>query len=155
MFPKSSSDFSLTDFEEKTSKTQDDVETIVGPSVKVEGDFASEGNIVVKGVVSGSVRTSKMLTVEDGAKIFANVNAGTAVISGGIKGNVKVNDRLDLTKSAQIQGDVICKVLTVEPGALIHGKITMKGVDLVDNSVRSEKKRILGRVKTSEEKIEE
>ena len=26
----------------------DEVETIVGPSVNVEGDFASEGNIVVK-----------------------------------------------------------------------------------------------------------
>ena len=27
---------------------QDEVETVVGPSVNVEGDFASEGNIVVK-----------------------------------------------------------------------------------------------------------
>jgi hypothetical protein len=27
----------------------DNVETVVGPSVNVEGDFSSEGNIVVKG----------------------------------------------------------------------------------------------------------
>ncbi|PIR74648.1 MAG: hypothetical protein COU35_01400, partial [Candidatus Magasanikbacteria bacterium CG10_big_fil_rev_8_21_14_0_10_47_10] len=58
----------------------DDVETVVGPSVHVEGDFASEGNIVVKGSVAGSVKTSRQLTVVEGAKILANVKAGTALV---------------------------------------------------------------------------
>jgi len=142
--------------DEKHKTSHDDVETVVGPSVKVEGDFSSEGNIVVKGVVSGSVKTSKLLTVEDGAKIFANVNAGDAVISGGIKGNVKVDDRLELTETAQVQGDINCKILNVAPGALVHGKIVMKGINLRDEGAdKQDKKRIsLGRTrsKAGEEK---
>lgn len=116
--------------------SSDEVETVVGPSVNVEGDFSSEGNIVVKGTVSGSVNTSRLLTVEDGAKIFANVKAGNAHISGSVKGNVKVNDRLDLSATAQISGDIVCKVLTVESGALIQGKISMKGLDIEDKQAK-------------------
>ena len=110
------------------SREQDDVETVVGPSVHVEGDFASEGNIVVKGVVSGSVKTSRLLTVEQGAKVLASVRADSAIISGHIKGNIKVKEQIELTSSAQVLGDLSCQTLVVAPGAMIHGKVIMKGI---------------------------
>ncbi|MCB9798412.1 polymer-forming cytoskeletal protein [Candidatus Nomurabacteria bacterium] len=137
MFPKNQ-DLSLQS-RQVQSQEPDTVETVVGPSVHVEGDFASEGNILVKGTVSGNVTTSRLLTVEDGAKIFANVKAGDAVISGHIKGNIKVSDRLELTESAQVLGDITCKVLVVSPGALIQGKLNMAGISIEGAS--SEKKR--------------
>lgn len=115
--------------------SQDAVETVVGPSVVVEGDFSSEGPIVVKGTVSGSVQTSKMLTVEEGAKIFAHIRAGNAVVSGTIKGNAKVSERLELLGSARIAGDVECKVFVVEAGALVNGKVTMGGMDSDDMKI--------------------
>ena len=123
MFKKSSTELPLINLE-PTVKSVDEVETVVGPSVNVEGDFSSEGNIVVKGTVSGSVKTSKLLTVEKGAQIFANVRAGNAIISGGVKGNVKVADRLELHETAQIMGDIDCKTLSVAPGALLQGKVS-------------------------------
>src|SRR3989344_3971895 len=107
----------------------DEVETVVGPSVNVEGDFASEGNIVVKGTVAGSVRTSKHLSVEQGAKIMANVKAGGAQIAGEVKGNIKVKDSLELTSTARIMGEVEAKILVVEAGALICGKVMMPGLE--------------------------
>jgi cytoskeletal protein CcmA (bactofilin family) len=119
-------------------QAQDDVETVVGPSVVVEGDFASDGNILVKGTVSGNVTTSRVLRVEDGAKILANVKAGEALISGHIKGNVRVADRLELTETAQIVGDIQCQTLVVAPGAVIQGKLSMRGV-LEDAPVKSER----------------
>ena len=106
------------------------IETVVGPSVNVEGDFTSEGNITVKGTVSGSVQTSRMLTVEEGAQIFASVKAGEAYVSGDIKGNVKVEHRLELASSAQVLGDITCGELVVEAGALVQGKISMKGIEI-------------------------
>ena len=117
---------------ELDNKTTDEVETVVGPSVNVEGDFSSEGNIIVKGTVSGSVKTSKLLVVEKGAQIFANVRAGNAIISGGIKGNVKVAERLELHETAQIMGDIECAILSVAPGALLQGKVIMRGMEGVE-----------------------
>lgn len=113
-------------------ENRDDVETVVGPSVVVEGDFASDGNILVKGTVSGNVTTSRILRVEDGAKILANVKAGEAFVSGHIKGNVRVAEKLELMETAQIVGDVQCQTLVVTAGAIMQGKITMKGATIED-----------------------
>lgn len=119
----------------------DEVETVVGPSVNVEGDFASEGNIIVKGTVSGSVYTSKHLSVEPGAKIIANVRAGSATISGEVKGNMKVKETLELTSTSKVLGDIDVKTLTVESGALVYGKITMPGVEMAEKSTRTRQTR--------------
>ena len=106
MFQKPSPDIALSvkETDESCASTvnsvHDEVETIVGPSVVVEGDFASEGNILVKGTVLGSVKTSQLLTVEKGAKILANIRAGSADVSGEIKGDVKVTDKIELSPSA-------------------------------------------------------
>ncbi len=127
MFQKSTNEEVLES--EHKSYSDDTVETVVGPSVHVEGDFSSEGNILVKGSVAGNVQTSKLLTVEEGAKITANVKASEAVISGDIEGNIKVTEKIELTSTAKVLGDISCKTLSVEAGALVYGKITMKGLE--------------------------
>lgn len=116
---------------------KDEVETVVGPSVNVEGDFSSEGNIIVKGSVAGSVHTSKHLSVEQGAKIMANVRAGSAQVAGEVKGNMKVKEVLELTSTARILGDLEVKTLIVEAGALISGKVMMPGFEAETKSARA------------------
>lgn len=120
----------------------DTIETVVGPSVVVEGDFSSDGKILVKGTVSGNVKTSHLLTVEEGAKILANVRAGSAHVAGSVKGNMWINDLLELTSTSQILGDVHCKTLVVEAGARIHGKVVMKEVEIegLPKSAKDEKR---------------
>ncbi|OGH92388.1 MAG: hypothetical protein A2563_05145 [Candidatus Magasanikbacteria bacterium RIFOXYD1_FULL_40_23] len=113
------------------------METVVGPSVNVEGDFASEGNIIVKGTVSGSVFTSKHLSVEMGAKIIANVRAGSATIAGEVKGNMKVKESLELTSTSKVIGDIDVKNLKIESGAILYGKITMPGVESSEKSIKT------------------
>lgn len=115
---------------DKISGHHEEVDTVVGPSVSVEGDFVSEGNIIVKGTVSGSVRTSKFLLVEPGAKILANVSAGSGKIAGEVKGNLRIKESLELTATAKVLGDIEAKVLMIEGGAILYGKVTMPGVDL-------------------------
>lgn len=128
MFQKASPVVSVKE-DPAAARTEDSIETVVGPSVVVEGDFHSEGNIIVKGTVSGSVHTSKLLRVEEGAKIFANIKAGNAIVAGTIRGNAKIGDRLELVGSGRIAGDAECKVLVVEAGALVNGKVSMGGME--------------------------
>jgi len=118
--------------EPSVRRAADDVETVVGPSVNVEGDFASEGNIIVKGTVAGSVHTSRHLSVEQGAKITANVRAGSAKIAGEVKGNMKVKETLELTSTARVVGDIEVVTLVVEAGALIYGRVIMPGLEVAE-----------------------
>lgn len=100
-------------------------ETIIGPSVKVKGDFTGEGDIIVEGEVEGSLKTKQNLLMGTSARIQANVQALNAHISGEILGNIKVEKRITLTSSAKITGDVESKILIVEEGAVINGKLVM------------------------------
>lgn len=114
----------------------DDVETIVGPSVKVEGDFVSQGNIVIEGQVSGSIKTEKNLRVEQGAKIAANVSVDSALIAGEVKGNIKAMNTLELMPSARVDGDVEVKTLIIAAGAALNGRCVM-GVEAGSNGSKS------------------
>ncbi len=102
-------------------------ETVVGPSVKIQGDLNSEGNIKIEGQVSGKVKTSQSLFVIPGAKIIADVLAGNAVVGGEIQGNLKISGHLILQSTARILGDISCSVFRVEDGALFTGKCIMGG----------------------------
>src|SRR6266403_1861146 len=92
-------------------------ETVVGPSVKIQGDLNSEGNVRIEGQVTGKVKTSQSVFVNPGAKIAADVLAGNAVIGGEVQGNLKVSGHLILQSTAKISGDITCNVLRVEDGA--------------------------------------
>jgi len=102
-------------------------ETVVGPSVKIQGDLNSDGNIRIEGQVTGKVKTSQSVFVNPGAKIAADLLAGNAVIGGEIQGNLKVSGQLILQSTAKLTGDISCQVLRVEDGAQFTGKCSMNG----------------------------
>ncbi len=118
--------------EQTGRETEDNIDTVVGPSVNVEGDFSSDGNIIVKGTVTGSIHTSRVLSVEPGAKIIANVRAGSALIAGEVRGNMKIKESLELSVTARVLGDIEVKTLSIEPGAIVFGKISMPGIEGVE-----------------------
>lgn len=100
-------------------------DTVIAGGVKVEGDFVSEGNVVIEGEVVGSLRTAQDLQVGDRARISADVTATNARIAGEVRGNVAVKEKLELTASSRIIGDVHAKVLIVEAGAQMNGRVHM------------------------------
>ncbi|TAL19408.1 polymer-forming cytoskeletal protein [Patescibacteria group bacterium] len=100
-------------------------DTVIAGGVKVEGDFVSEGNVIIEGEVVGSLRTARDLQVGDAAKIHADVAATNARVAGEVRGNVVIKEKLELASSSRIFGDVQAKILTVEAGAQLNGKIHM------------------------------
>lgn len=104
-------------------------ETVIGPSVKVKGDFNCQGNIIVEGTVDGNLKTNGSLEVGNKAKITAQVEAKEAKIGGEITGNVKIKGFLEITNTAKIYGDIEASVLSIERGAVFNGKCAMAAGD--------------------------
>ena len=113
-----------------------ETDTIIGPSVKVEGDFITEGNIIVEGMICGTIKTSQNLKVGPDSKIFANIGADNALVAGEIQGNITIKNKLELTSTARIYGDIKTGTMSVAGGALINGKCTM--TDTKDRTPRPE-----------------
>lgn len=129
------------------NKTHDDgksyseaQDTIIGESVKLEGDFVGEGNVIVHGAVHGSLTTKRNLEVGPTAMISANVHAENAVIAGDVDGNVTVSHTLELKKSAKITGDIQAQTITMEAGALLNGKCSMNGTTSSNTADTQEEK---------------
>lgn len=101
---------------------ENEIETIIGPSVQVEGNFTANGNVIIEGTLSGTVKTEKNLQVGKDAKIFADVTAANAVVAGEIQGEIKIKDNLELTSTARIFGDVKTKLIKIEEGAILQGR---------------------------------
>jgi cytoskeletal protein CcmA (bactofilin family) len=95
--------------------------------VRVEGDFTSNGNVVIGGDVQGSVKTAGDLCVQASAKIHANVEAKNANIAGEVRGNLSVQGTLDLAATSRIDGDIAAETLIVVAGAQVNGAIRMPG----------------------------
>lgn len=102
-----------------------EIETIIGPSVKVKGNFVTKGSMQIEGELEGTLKIGNDIIVGEGAKIVASVSANRIMVSGEIKGNIKANESLEITETAKIEGDIESKVISVDAGAQINGKVKM------------------------------
>ena len=106
--------------------SKDATESVIGPSVHLEGNFNSSGNIVIGGSLSGSMTTSGDVRVLEGAKVQATLSATHVYLAGEVRGDVHALELLELSPTARVFGNIEAKVLSVAPGAILHGKCAMK-----------------------------
>jgi cytoskeletal protein CcmA (bactofilin family) len=102
-------------------------ETIIAQGVKVEGDFRSDGDVVIDGEVSGTVETATFLRIGETARIKADVKAKSAVIAGEVQGNVMIGEMLELLATSRVKGDVTTARISVAAGAQVNGRLSMDG----------------------------
>lgn len=119
--------FSKKDLESQQSGGAQGDETIVGPSVKLEGDLKSNGSIRIEGEVVGKVETTGELYVGESARIDADVKAGNAKVLGSVNGNLTAKEDLELGEQAKVSGDVNTGMLSVARGAKLNGQCNMGG----------------------------
>src|SRR3989338_3185268 len=100
-------------------------ETIIAQGVRVEGDFHSQGDVVIDGEVAGSVETQNALSIGETAKIHADVKAKSAVVAGEGVGNIFAADMLELLATSHVKGDIVTGRISVAAGAQVNGKISM------------------------------
>lgn len=102
-----------------------DVETIIGESIKVKGNFNGNGNIIIDGFLEGSLTTKGNVFIGSKAKITGSIEAQEIIINGEISGNLIAKDYLALGETAKITGDIECGKISVDAGAIINGKCQM------------------------------
>jgi len=124
--------FKSDDVENKGEVADD---TIIGRSIKIEGDLSSGGDIIIEGEVKGSVKTGQHLKIGDQAKVQANVDAESAIVSGVVEGNVSVKNTLEMTESAKIFGDVSAKTLSIAAGATFNGNCKMEETQKIEEPI--------------------
>ncbi len=113
----------------KDGASPKEVETVIGPSVHIEGNFLSDGSVILAGTLTGTIQTKGDLRIEETARVTANIVADSVMIAGVVKGDVAANGQLDIAASARIQGNIEARMLSIAPGAVVNGKCVMRSGD--------------------------
>lgn len=120
-------------FKKEGPQNVKNMETIIGESVILEGEFNGHGNIVIEGKLTGNLSTDGHVLIGEKAEINANIKAGSAFISGKVVGDVTLSDSIDIAKTANIQGDIKAGSIAVESGCQINGRVSV-GSKISENS---------------------
>ena len=103
------------------------LETVIGSSVHLEGNFVSQGDIQVAGSLAGTLQTAGTVRVEEGARVHASIVAQSVWVGGEVRGDVKASDVLELASTAKLVGNIEAKIFSMAAGAVFNGKCSMKG----------------------------
>ena len=117
---------------EKIAPLEQPAETIVGASLKVQGDLKSDGDIRIEGEVQGSIITKGNVFIGGQASVEATIQAGSAQIAGKVMGDVSVSKRLELQSSARLKGNISAAELVIQQGAQFNGSSSMTGAEALD-----------------------
>ena len=100
---------------------------LVAPDTEVRGDIHFSGRLYVSGTVVGKITTdeevSATLLVDEGGSVEGDIRAARVVIAGRVEGNVFAGERLEVTATGRVRGEVSYKEIGVELGGLVNGKI--------------------------------
>ena len=108
------------------SDKKNNMSSILGPEIEVNGDLKIKGDILIYGTVLGNVECKGKIHTSKGSLINGNVNSQSAYVNGKIKGDLVVEEKVILAKFSQLKGNLVSSTLTIEEGAQFDGICNMQ-----------------------------
>ena len=102
-------------------------QNIISQGTKIVGDFNSEGDFRVDGVIEGNIKTTGKVVVGKSGFIKGTLQGTDAYFEGKFTGKLSLSGTLTLKTAAHIEGEVVVGKLAVEPGATFNVTCVMKG----------------------------
>ena len=109
-------------------KIPDRVNSVLGPGIAWRGSISGTGGVRIEGAFDGDIAVRGLVVIgESGRVTCEHICAVTVLISGSVKGNITAQ-RLEITRTGRVWGDVVTTSFSTEEGAFLRGKITMEEV---------------------------
>lgn len=99
--------------------------TVISESTTIVGDIQTQGPLMVSGQVQGNGKIGGTLSVSKSAHWEGDISARQAVLAGTVVGRIHVEEKLEISASAVITGEIVAKVLAIANGARIEGEVTV------------------------------
>ena len=93
--------------------------SIISGDMTVHGTLTASGDIQVDGKVEGDIESSS-LTVGEKATVHGEITCEEVAIRGRVIGSVRAN-RVQLSSTSHVEGDIFHQALAVETGAFFEG----------------------------------
>ena len=111
--------------EENVVQRAGELNALLGKGSEFEGKLTFEGQVRIDGKFTGQIQTKDMLVIGEGAKVQAEIVAGTVVINGTVEGNIKANTLIEIKQTARVKGNLETPALSMDRGVTFDGSVKM------------------------------
>lgn len=98
----------------------EDKTSILLSNVSIDGDLVEKDKIVLDAKITGDIKAEEIET-HSNSNITGNISSKNANLGGKLKGNVN-SDKISIKKTAEIEGVLNQKSLSIEEGAILKIK---------------------------------
>jgi cytoskeletal protein CcmA (bactofilin family) len=100
--------------------------TVIARSTRVEGRVHLTGEIVINGEHKGAIEGSGSVHIAENGRVEAKVHARDVSVAGQIKGDITATERIELSASASVEGNIEAPRILIQDGATFKGQVIMK-----------------------------
>jgi len=104
-------------------------DTILSPDMDFSGTLRFEKPFLIRCKVSGEINATGLLVIDENAIVNANINALRVLIRGQVKGDVTASEKVEVTLTGKLAGNVTAPEIFMETGCVFNGRCTMIGKD--------------------------
>ena len=105
---------------------------IIGEGSIFDGRFSVNGSILIEGKFTGDIRTDDQLIVGPSGKVRTDIVARRVTVAGTLIGNIAASEEVTLLRTGKVLGNISTPKLTVEPGVITEGKVTITSGQVED-----------------------
>ena len=100
----------------------------IGQSIQINGELTGNEDLVIDGRVEGKIDLrDHNLTVGENGNIEADIHAKAVTVKGQVLGNVNADDKVEITPSGSVEGDLCAPRVALADGSSFKGAIDMSG----------------------------
>jgi len=99
---------------------------MIGPSIKIKGEVTGDEDLVIQGKVEGTIDLNDHeVSVGQSGQVCADIKAKVIKIDGEVTGDIAGNEKVVISKSGNVRGNIVAPRVTLEDGAIFKGSIDM------------------------------
>ena len=103
------------------------IKAYLGSDALFKGTLNFEGTVRIDGKFEGVVSTKDILVIGETGDVQADVEVGTLVCKGNLRGTVIASKKIEMHPASKITGNIQTPAVSIELGAVLDGHLNMTG----------------------------
>lgn len=99
---------------------------MIGQGIRIAGDVKADSSLKIEGRIEGRiVQCADEIEIAECGEVTASITARVVKISGLVSGDIGGGEKVMITRTGRVQGNIIAPRVQLEDGALFRGSIDM------------------------------
>ncbi len=99
---------------------------VIGPRIHIKGDITGNENLVIEGRVDGKIKLdSHQVEIGQSGCVHADISAKVIKVAGEVRGDMTGTEKVIISRTGNVNGNIIAPRMTLEDGAIFKGSIDM------------------------------